>query len=423
MDIGASCMDLAIALALGLLVGVQRERSGSVIAGVRTFGLIGVAGALAVMVGGSVGGGATGAVVVAATGLLGVVVLAVMGNVIRGAAEGDPGVTTEMAMVVVFLAGALAGSGERTVATIVGVATAVLLYAKPSLHKFSAAMSDADLRAVLQFAVIAFIVLPMVPDRAMGPFGALNPRDLWVMVVLVVGIGIGGYVAHRLVGGARGAALSGVIGGLISSTAATASFARRVRGSPAMAPIATVAILLASMVVHVRVLVELGVVAPKQVGALAGPIGALMGVSVVLCVVAWMMARRSAEGPGLEPGNPAELRSALVFGGVLALVQVAAAAATEWFGDRGLYAVAAISGLTDLDAITLSSGKMAADGGIGVAQAGTAIAIAMVSNVVMKSGIAVALAGWRGARRVVALNAVYAAACVVVGVVWMPRLV
>lgn len=423
MDLGAACIDLGIALALGLLVGVQRERSRPTIAGVRTFGFIGLLGAIVVVFGRILFEHPLGVPMLTCAGLLAVVALAAIGNRIVPSHDESPGITTEAAMLSIYLAGALSGAGEHALAATIGVSTAVLLQVKPSLHRFTAALTDGDLRAILQFAVITFIVLPIVPDRAMGPFDAINPRQVWLMVVLVVGISLCGYVALRLAGGTRGVLVAGLIGGLVSSTAATASFARRIRAMPALAHLATVAILLAGAVVHIRVLVELAAVAPAHVGTLAPPVAALLLVNLGICAVAARGLKRSLDGiPQPQTDNPAELRGALVFGALLALVQLAAAAAMHWFGGSGLYAVAAISGLTDLDAITLSTGGFLREGRISRAAASASILIALLSNLAMKTGLAIAIAGWGATSRLRWCNAAYAAACLLVLTMWVPRL-
>lgn len=393
---------LAIAIGVGMLVGLQRERSsaGSHIGEIRTFPLVTALGALCAMVPGDAGPW------VVAAGFVGVVATAVLGNVVsitRG--DPEPGMTTEIAMLLMFVVGVVMALDMREVAVAVGVGTAILLQLKETLHGLVRKMGDQDIRAILQFALITFIVLPVLPNETYGPFQVWNPYRIWLMVVLVVGISLFGYVALRLFGGRQGAAMAGVLGGLISSTATTVSAARRLKGATADAGLvrSTVAVLmLATAVMYVRVGALIAVVAPNQLRAMAMPFG-LVGAAVIVLALFSLTRVKNGSEHATEHKNPAELKGAIVFGGLYAAILLVVAASKAWFGDAGLFAAAGISGLTDMDAITLSSARLAERGMLDGAVAGRALLLASVSNLVFKAGLAwglgcrrlgLELAGW-----------------------------
>lgn len=381
-----SIFNLGIALGLGLLVGLQRERVGSAVAGIRTFAIITLLGATAAILSTTLGAW----IVVA--GLLGIAVLTFVGNMVRPPQDDAPGVTTEAAMLLMYGVGAMVVIGPRLPAVMVAAACAILLQLKPILQRLTKALSEADLKAIMQFAAMTLIILPLVPDQAMGPFDVLNPRSLWWMVVLVVGMSLLGYVAYRIFGDRRGTALAGILGGMISSTATTVSFSRRVRESPKSVDVCVLAIMLASCVLYVRVLVEIWVAAPGQFRGIAPAVVAMLMISLAITGLAALRTR--GDGAELAPQkNPSELRSALFFAAIYAVVLVASAAAHQRFGESGIYAVAVISGLTDMDAITLSAGRMASEGKVTASQAAIAIVIAAMSNTVFKTGTMAVIGG------------------------------
>lgn len=402
---------LGISLGLGLLVGLQRERAGSRVAGFRTFTLITLLGTLAGLLAEPLGGW------VVAAGLLGVVALLTVANLIR-LREGEiaPGMTTEVAAQVMYCVGAYLVFGHRSVAVALGGAVAVMLYAKPVLHGLSARMGEGEMRGLIQFVLVALVILPLLPDERYGHFQVLNPRQIWWMVVLVSGISLAGYIAFRLLGEGKAAVVSGLLGGLVSSTATTVSYARRAAQDHALVPAATLVIMLASTVVYARVLLEVFLVARPVLPRVAGPIGVMLGMSLLQSSFAWLRARK-AEAE-LSPDNPAELRAAVTFGVLFALVLLAVAAAKQYFGDRGIYAVAAVSGLTDMDAITLSTSRMSAEGALAPATAWRAIVVAAIANLLFKGGIAGVLGGRRLFARVALLFGVNILVGVLLLVLW-----
>jgi uncharacterized membrane protein (DUF4010 family) len=419
MELKETFIKLALALALGLLVGLQRERAESRLAGVRTFPLITLLGAVAALAGQTLGAW------IVPAGLLALAGLIIMGNVAKMRLQViDPGLTTEVAILLMYAVGAYLVAGGHTAAALaVGGTVAVLLHLKDPLHKIVRAMGRRDVTAVMQFVLITCIILPVLPDRAFGPYDVLNPRRIWLMVVLIVAISLGGYVAYKLAGARAGALLAGILGGLISSTATTVSYARRTRAGAdepaardaahqaadaaarrvhAAVRLAALVIVVASAVSFARVLVEVAVVAPAQFRAIAFPLGAMLGWMALLAAAAWLLGRREDPGQLPEPENPAELKPALLFGALYALVILAVAFVKNRFGNTGLYPVAIVSGLTDMDAITLSTANLTRTGRLDAATAWRLILLAALSNLVFKGAWAVIL-GSPALRRRIAL--------------------
>ncbi|HYU34272.1 MAG TPA: MgtC/SapB family protein [Thermoanaerobaculia bacterium] len=382
-------LQLFVALGLGLLVGLQRERVDPAIGGIRTFALITVLGALAALLGRSFGGW------VVAVGLLASAALVISGNLVRlGRGDADPGQTTEFSAVVMYCVGALVVMAPLAVSVVLAGAVAVLLHLKEPLHRFVGRMGEQDLRAIMQLVLITLVILPILPDRPFGPYQVLNPYQVWLMVVLIVSLSLAGYVAFKLFGANAGSALAGLLGGLISSTATTVAYARRTRETSEGARLAALVITIASAVVFGRVLVEVAAVAPSYLIYIGPPIGAMLGLAAVISLVAWILGRDSnAEPP--EPENPADLKSALVFGALYAGILLAVAFARDRFGTAGLYTVATLSGLTDMDAITLSTSRLVAGGRLDPSMGWRAILLAGLSNLAFKAGIVAAL-GSRG---------------------------
>lgn len=402
MELAAAFLQLGIAAGLGLLVGLQRERKVGEIAGFRTFPLVTITGTICGQLALAFDGW------VLAGGFVAVAALVVIGNVAK-MREGEPdrGITTEIAVLLMFAVGAYLTIGPPQVAVAAGAAVAVLLQLKQELHGFATKVSDADVRAVMQFAAITLIVLPVLPNRTYGPYDVLNPRQVWWMVVLIVAISLAGYVGAKLLGPRAGTWVGGALGGLVSSTATTVTFARRARGKGDERPgveVAALVILIASAVVYLRVLVEIAVVSPPLLARAAGP---LLIMLVLLAAMSLLRAwgRRPPDHPGdaeqAEQGNPTQLRAALLFGLIYAVVVLAAAWARAQFGDKGLYTVAGISGLVDLEAITLSSAQLVRGGKLAADLAWRLVLAATLSNIAFKTGI-VALWGGRALLRRVA---------------------
>lgn len=390
-------LTLGIAAGLGLLVGLQRERAAHAehVGGIRTYPLATLLGAAAGLVAPVLGGW------LAASGLIGVVAVALLSNV-QSIRRGDPepGVTSEIAIMVMYAVGVMLGIGMRDPAIALGVGAAILLQLKAPLHTLASKVGDTDVRAVLQFALITFIILPVLPDQTYGPFDVLNPYRIWLMVVLVVGLSLAGYIAFRVLGRDRGTLVAGLTGGLISSTATTASYARlgKVSREPALPRIACAIFLLATVVMYGRVIIEIFVVSPTHAREIVGPV-AVVGAAALLLTALSLRNALGGGGDVLQPENPAQLKSAVVFGGLYGLVLLLVAAGKHFFGQSGLYAVAAISGLTDMDAITLSTGRLVERGRLDPESAWRAVVLASISNLAFKAGMVWVLGGIALARR------------------------
>ena len=374
---------LGIGLLLGLLVGLQRERAASGLGGVRTFPLITLLGGVTAVLASHFGGW------VVAAALLGIAILVGVANVIRRD-KNDGGITTEIAILLLFALGAMLVVAPPAVAVAIGGAAALLLHFKPELHGFAAKLDPPDVRAIMQFVLISCIVLPVLPNRPYGPFGVFNPFQLWLMVVLIVGISLVAYVIYKFFGTDAGTILGGLLGGAISSTATAVSYARRTRDQAALAPSAAVVIQLASAVLYLRVLIEISAVAANFLPSALLPIGIMGIITLLPGLFFWLFTRRQeTEMP--EQKNPSELKSALVFAGIFLVVSLALAAAKQWYGGRGLFAVAVLSGLTDMDAITLGTARMVKQQTLEASAAWRLIVIASLANLAFKAGIVAVL--------------------------------
>ncbi|MBK8162785.1 MAG: MgtC/SapB family protein [Gammaproteobacteria bacterium] len=391
-------LQLVVSLAIGLLIGLERgwqERAapeGSRIAGLRTFGLIGFLGGLWAVLAEQLGALLLGFAFAVLAALM---ILAHREDVRRNR---DLGITTVVAALVTFALGALAVLGQAGVAAAGAVLTMTLLSLKPVLHHWLRRMESRDLTAVIKLLLISVVVLPALPDQGYGPWQALNPYRIWWMVILIAALSFAGYIAIKWAGARRGLLLTGLLGGMVSSTLTTLTFARLAR-EQRVDDIFAAGIVLAAAVMFPRMLVEVAVINAALLPALALPLGLM---TCTTAAGAWWLVRRRSGGqpePALELGNPMELLPALKFGGLLALVMLLTHGMHEWLGQEGLYAAAAVSGLTDVDAITLSLAQMA-HGAVAEYAAARGIVIAALVNTAFKGALAVAIAGKEMAQRV-----------------------
>lgn len=299
---------------------------------------------------------------------------------------GDPGTTTIAAIVLCYGLGAMVWYGYHQLAIMLAVVATLLLYFKNELHRITKQLTQRDVISFLQFAVLSVVILPLLPNQNYGPYNALNPYQVWWMVVLISGVSLAGYAALRIVGQRHGTALMGLLGGLVSSTATTLIYARHSRDNAALTHIAVVVILLANLVVLVRLGVLAAVLSPGLLPALLPILGSGLVAGLVCTAIFW---RGNDAMPELALSNPTELRTALSFGALYGVVLFAAAWLSDYAGSSGLYTVALLSGLTDVDPITLSSLRLHELGKLTQTEVVTAISIAYIANMTFKFGMIV----------------------------------
>ena len=375
-------------LAIGLLIGLERERSPGAKAGLRTFALVALFGTVAAMLSEK-----TAAPWLLTGGLL-VIGLMTIAAYLREREEiSDPGTTTVAAVVVCYGLGAMIWHGYSTLAVMLAITTTMLLYFKAELRGITQKLSRRDLTSMLQFAVLSFIILPILPDRNFGPYDALNPRQIWLMVVLISGVSLAGYVALRFVGQRYGVALLGVFGGLASSTATTLVYARHSKDNEGLSRLAVVVILLANLVVLVRLSIVSAVVSPAILPHLLPVLGSGLVLGLGAAAYWWHQLSQQSEVPIPEVNNPTELRTAVGFGVLYAVVLFLAAWLSDIAGNGGLYVVALVSGLTDVDAITLSSLRLFGLGKLQAAETVAAISLGIMSNIGFKLGLVFFIGG------------------------------
>ena len=375
-------------LAIGLLIGLERERSPAAKAGLRTFALVALFGTVAAMLSEET------ATPWPLTGGLLIIGLMIIAAYLREREEiSDPGTTTVAAILVCYGLGAMIWHGYSTLAVMLAITTTMLLYFKAELRGITQKLSRRDLTSMLQFAVLSFIILPILPDRNFGPYDALNPRQIWLMVVLISGVSLAGYVALRFVGQRYGVALLGVFGGLASSTATTLVYARHSKNNEGLSRLAVVVILLANLVVLVRLSIVSAVVSPAILPQLLPVLGSGLVFGLGAAAYWWHQLSRQSEVPIPEVSNPTELRTAVGFGVLYAVVLFFAAWLSSIAGSGGLYVVALVSGLTDVDAITLSSLRLFGLGKLQTFDAVTAIGLGIMSNIGFKLGLVFFIGG------------------------------
>ncbi|CAD5108688.1 MgtC/SapB family protein [Zestomonas carbonaria] len=386
-------LDFAIALAAGLLIGAERgwrerDKDERLVAGIRSFGLVGLLGGFATLLG-SLHGVAVWAVIFAGLALL--VVASYLSELRR---DGDPGITSELALLITFLLGSLAIGEHTSLAAAGAVVVALLLSLKEFLHRGLANLSEAELSGALKLLFISVVLLPVLPNQGYGPWQVFNPYITWWMVVLIAGLGFAAYVAIRLVGTQRGLLITALLGGIVSSTAMTLTLAR-LHERRGLEPLLAAGLLATSALMFPRVLLEAGVLNPALLGALAWPLGGAALVYAGGALMYWRQAHAD-ETPDTEAPlkNPFELVPALRFALLLALILFLVEAARRHLGDAGVYLVSLLSGLTDVDAITLSLASRAG-GDLTIPVATHGIFLAVLSNSLVKA-VLIALVGGRG---------------------------
>ena len=381
-------VNVGIAFGLGMLIGLQRERAASKMGGVRTFTIIAMLGVFS----GMLSRDFDNPLIMPAMGLA-LAALLLTANILKSRKYPDSGVgqTTEVSALLLFAIGAYLVMGERVLGVMAGGVLAILLYLKEGLHNLISRLEDRDLKAIMTFAGISLVILPLLPNRTFGPLDVLNPRDIWLMVTLIVGISVVGYFIYKFGGKKVGLVSGGLLGGLISSTATTVSYARRTREG-ALHRAAAFVIVSASAASLFRVLIEIGVVIPKYLPQMILPLAAVLLLLLGVSLVIYRLASPTGFGEsGTPPGSPDQLRIALAFGVLYGLILLAVAFVRQEFGESALYGVAVISGLTDVDAITLSLSELIRQDRLEAASGWRLILLACLSNLGFKGAMALLL--------------------------------
>ena len=374
-------------LAIGLFVGLERERSPAAKAGLRTFALTALLGTLLALL----------SEYMESPWLLAAGLLAVAGLIVSAYLDGsrtdDPGTTTQAALLLCFGLGALVWFGFGALAVLLAVAMTLLLHFKPELQNISKSLTRQDLQSILQFAVLSFVILPVLPNRDFGPFETLNPYQTWLMVVLISGLSLAGYVSLRFVGQRFGAPLLGFFGGMVSSTATTLIYARHARSNENLGKLAVVVIMIANLVVLIRLAVVSSLVAPGIAPHLVPVLAGGLVAGSLLTFFWWRRIGAEGEFPMPEMKNPTEIRTALTFAALYAVISLISAWLVDLSGSSGLYLLAFISGLTDVDAISISMLRLFDQGKLTPDVTVATIAIAYLSNLLFKFGLMMSIGG------------------------------
>ncbi|AVF95678.1 DUF4010 domain-containing protein [Vibrio diabolicus] len=402
--------NLLIALLLGAIVGTQRgwvmrnSVEGSRVAGIRTFSLVGLLGGLVGIL------ASIYTPLLIGFALIALVILTCIAFVIQQKKSGDVSITGVVSIMVVFVLGNLAVSGEAVLAAAAAVITAVVLDNKRELHQALQKLQEYELDAALRLLLISIVMLPLLPNQSYGPWNALNPYEIWWMVVLIASISFVGYFAIKIGGAKRGILFTSVFAGLSSSTALTLQFSHLSREQASISPLLASGILLSCGTMFPRLLIVLSVINPQLV-KLLWPI--VMAMMVALYIPAWWIWRRS-EVEQIEQSNkqtnPLALQSALFFGLVLAVIMLLAHALSDWFGNAGVLILSALSGITDVDAISLTLGRQSTQT-LSVTTAALGILIAASVNTIVKMGMVIAIGDKKLWRRIAPVMT----GCVVVG--------
>lgn len=373
-----------MAVLLGLLLGLERERSRQpdegLFAGVRTFPLLALGGYVA----------AAGSVWVLSALLLGVGGLVI--TAYRRDASAHAGATTEVAALLAILLGALVAWGHPALAASLAVVVTLLLTLKAPLHRVAGAISQDEVYAILKFGLVTVVLLPLLSTTPMGPYRALVPRHVGIVVATLSAVSLTGYLLGRVLGSRAGWPLAGLLGGLVSSTAVTLSFAGKARAEPRVARALGAGIVLACTVLYGRALFILVLFDRTLAGHLTAPLLALLLLGVVLAALTF---RRLEDAPAgrVGLGNPVELSRAVGLGLVFAAILVLARAAEAELGRLGILATAALGGLIDVDAVALTAARLRREGVVGTDLAGKAFLVATLANAALKGTLAAAVGG------------------------------
>jgi uncharacterized membrane protein (DUF4010 family) len=405
---------VGLALALGALIGVERGWSqrlkpdGSRVAGVRTFALLGLTGGLA-------GEAARLASPLLAVVLIGAAAAALLIGYARDAQRDEVSATTTVVGLITLGVGLFAALGQPVMASVIAAVITLLLSTRRKLHGWVGGLSEVELHAITRFALIALAVLPLLPNEAFGPYGAWNPRSIWMVVVLVSGLSLLGYWAAKRLGPAKGVLATAAAGALVSSTAVTAAMAARLRDGDGARAVLVAGVALASLVMFLRVVVLVAFLAPFAVLPLS--VVALPAAAVNLFWILGALRRSAPPAAEARPTlrNPFDLGPAVLLAALVMAVSVVGRWALDRFGSAGLVVVLTITGLIDVDSAVLGARSLPA-GSLDAVTAGLIFSAPLVANSLLKAGLVVGLNGggaWRAAAPLMASVATALAAAAV----------
>ena len=400
-----------IAIALGALIGLEREhakniRKGHAYAGIRTFPLISLFGFIATYLGELI----SPLVLVISIFIMGSLIVASYFAVAEKSLE-YLGATSEVAGFLTFFIGIMVYHNEISLSVIVAIIITIILYARSMLHHFAQRIKKSELRDTLKFAVIAFVILPLLPNKGFGPLELFNPYVIWLMVVFISGISFVGYILMKWFG-EKGIELAGIFGGLVSSTAVTSSFALRSKKEKKILRPLLLGVVLANSIMFVRILIEVFVINRTLFNEMLIPMILLISLCAIMSILIWFKAKDAKGKVDLE--SPFTLGPALKFGAFFALILALVKVADVYLSSKGVYVVSFISGLADVDAITVSLSQLA-KGDLALETAKKGIMIAALTNVGVKGGIAYLFGGKKFGRSILAMFSLV----IVVGLVLM----
>lgn len=391
---------LAVALAIGLLIGLERgwqtreESDHQRTAGLRTFALSGLLGGICALL------GAASSPLVLAAGLLAFTTALVTFSYLEASVEKNFSVTGVVAGILTFALGAYAMLGNETVAVGAAVAMAILLALRDPLHSWVRTVTWPEIRSVLVLLAMSFLLLPILPNRPVDPWQVLNPSEIWLLAILIATVSFAGYIAVRVLGERKGVAVAAIAGGLASSTATTLSFARLAREHPQSSRLLAGGIMLAGLTMLARIVVLAGLLQPELLATLLWPIAAAGAVTLLsAALMLWGRGRTSDEQPQLQIRNPFDLSTVLWLAALIAIILLAAKGLAGQVGNAGLFLLGAVSGIADVDALTLSMARLSGHQ-VAARDAASAILIAASVNTASKAVMAAVVGGERLAQLV-----------------------
>lgn len=383
---------LLVAIGIGILIGLEREHKAlnqkeEDFAGIRTFTLLSILGFLSAAL------AYLFSPMLFAVTLSGVIILTSISYWVL-AKRGDIGGTSEFTTIIAVILGAMTFLGHIEVSLMITVVMVVLLSLKVQMQTFIGKVTYEEKYDLIRFVVVALLIFPFLPDETYGPYDVFNPRELGWVVVLISGLGFAGYVLMRIFGAGNGILITGILGGLVSSTAVTWIFSKKSNEEPSLSAHCAIAILAASSIMVIRVLIWVFIFNPQLANALILPLVLMFAAAIGITLYFFIKHRNQKEVDAEVPaGQPLQLKGAMLFAIIYTAILFAVAYANDMFGEEGIYAASSIAGLTDVDAITISVSKLA-KGSLDMLSAQNAILIATLSNTLVKIGIAL----WNGSR-------------------------